>query len=507
MSLRSDRPEPASRVRPAMNSNGCMNLGWRGRPYRPALSAIAVLFLFGPRPDGATRFDLRVDASERVNSVYHLACLADSITCTKTVFDRFWNERLGWSEHDAAAVATWRDTMTKLTNSAPARAPAPLLPNTQRFHPGQAARTAAIVAALESRSARDLSRRSGGLLDVDTAAAIERAVDHVQERLRPWLRTARRRIEPRVDRVATSARQGRFAETAAQMAAFLEAELPERALHLHAIAAPEPASQDFTATQLGNHFVIEAVDAVTPDDMVSGAVHELTHYIYDRAPAEKHRALIDEFVASGTASYAGLYTYLNEAIAISAHALHADKNGETPDEDQAYRHPYIAPLGAAAAPLVRSAIGRRTTLFNGFAAAYIAAGTAALGNALAEPRFVLAQVGVLLPSRGDAMRAAYFKTMLPQASAQFRSEDEVAAFPELNVIRFSRYDELETLGERIAGIDAQRKHRGFAYALPRGRTARMYLLAGRDDEAIIAVIERFASLQALPSGGLIVSLD
>jgi hypothetical protein len=35
----------------------------------------------------------------------------------------------------------------------------------------------------------------------------------------------------------------------------------------------------------------------------------------------------------------------------------------------------------------------------------------------------------------------------------------------------------------------------------------MYLLAGRDDDSLVEVIERFADLGALPSEGPIVSVD
>jgi hypothetical protein len=97
--------------------------------------------------------------------------------------------------------------------------------------------------------------------------------------------------------------------------------------------------------------------------------------------------------------------------------------------------------------------------------------------------------------------------MVPQGSAQFRSEDETAAFPELNIVRLARYDELGTLGERVKGVDDFQTRRGFAYVLPRGRTARMYLLAGRDDDSLVEVIERFADSGALPSEGPIISVD
>jgi hypothetical protein len=276
---------------------------------------------------------------------------------------------------------------------------------------------------------------------------------------------------------------------------------------MHAIVGPDPSSKDYTATQVGNHFVIEAVDAVTAEAVVGGAVHEFAHYIYDRAPAERHLRLIEEFVRSAAPSSSGLYTYLNEAVAIAAQGLHAGKTGDTPDGDDSYRHPYIAPLGTATIPLVKSAVSRRTTIFDGFAPAYIAAGTAALKDKLLEPQFVLAQVGLLLPDEGDAIRGAYFRNMFPQASAQFRSEVEMDAFPELNMVRFVRYAALGTVSERIAGLDTLRARRGFAYAVRRERTAGTYIVAGRDDNAIVAAIEKMAGMDSLPSEGLILSLD
>ena len=120
---------------------------------------------------------------------------------------------------------------------------------------------------------------------------------------------------------------------------------------------------------------------------------------------------------------------------------------------------------------------------------------------------MLAQVGLLLPDDSNAIRTAYFQKMFPQASAQFRDERELDAFPDLNVVRFERYDALGTLADRIPGVAGLRVHRGFAYAMPRGRGARTYLLAARDTEAIIDLIEKLAALEALPSEGFLFSVD
>ena len=185
----------------------------------------------------------------------------------------------------------------------------------------------------------------------------------------------------------------------------------------------------------------------------------------------------------------------------------ADLRDGSSDDDGSYRHPYIAPLGAATIPLVRDALARKRTLHEGFASSYIAAGTAALKEKLLQPQFVLAQVGLLLPDDSDAIRTAYFRTMFPQGSAQFREARELDAFPDLSVVRFERYDALGSVGDRIPGLAGLRDHRGFAYAMPRGRGARTYLLAARDTEAIIDLIERLAGMELLPSEGFLFSLD
>ena len=113
----------------------------------------------------------------------------------------------------------------------------------------------------------------------------------------------------------------------------------------------------------------------------------------------------------------------------------------------------------------------------------------------------------MLPDDGDAIRAAYVQAMFPQASAQFRNERAVDAFPDLNLVRFARYDSLGDLDATIPGLPALRSRRGFAYAVPRGRGARTYVLAGRDTGAIIDVITKLAEMDALPASGLLFSLD
>jgi len=62
---------------------------------------------------------LHVDASLRVNAVYHVACLAGSIACTTEAFERFWATRLNESPEDREVVASWRSLIAAVGQRAP----------------------------------------------------------------------------------------------------------------------------------------------------------------------------------------------------------------------------------------------------------------------------------------------------------------------------------------------------------------------------------------------------
>jgi hypothetical protein len=171
-----------------------------------------------------------------------------------------------------------------------------------------------------------------------------------------------------------------------RMAQFLESAPPSHDAYVHAIAPPEPESKDYTATAILNHQLLEAVAAANdPNVIVHGAVHELTHYLYDYIPPDKHLALVNELVASGAPSVAGIYSYLHEAMAISAQEIYGDalENGESvseDDDDTGYKHPYIPVLAGVAAPLVKAAVARNEHLVGGFSRAYIAGVLSKLGS-------------------------------------------------------------------------------------------------------------------------------
>jgi hypothetical protein len=456
---------------------------------------------------------LHVDASLRVNAVYHVACLAGSISCTTDVFERFWTTHLNQSPADREVVARWRSVIAAVGQRAPALSPAPFLPNAAPLHPGAMAKGAVIAGAFETRTSAELRRLAPALSDAEARQLIE-IVDHVERRLRPWWDAeGERSVLPRARRVEETAKKNRMAQTMARVARFLESELPDRDVYVHLIAAPEPKSNDYSATAIFNHLPIEAVDAAdNPDDLVHGAVHELTHYLFDYMPAGKHLALIDEFVRSGAPSVSGIYSYLHEAIAVSAQVAYRNaqpgSENKAASDDKGYDHPYIPVLATVASPLVEKAVAAGGHLDTGFARQYIRDAGPALGTKLREPKFVLAQVIVVTSPGSESFADMYQRTMFPVAVVRYTDVGRADAFPDANVIQLATYAQLDRAPVEDAALQTARTGgRGIAFAAARGRGGYRVVIAGRDADAIAEVIQRLGALETFSGPGLLVTID
>jgi hypothetical protein len=475
--------------------------------------AVLVMALTSPRAEVAP-LDMRlhIDASLRTNAVYHLGCLGGSISCSRDIFERFWKERLHESDDDRQTVAAWQQLLASAGERAPDMKPSPLLINALPTHPDALTRRQVIAGLIETRSAATLQRRAPGLTR-DEASALIKLVDHVDRRLRPWWRAeGEQSAKARIRGVADTARRNHMMQALGQMARFLESVPPSRDAYVHAIAAPEPESKDYTATAILNHLPIEAVAAAgDPNDIVYGAVHELAHYLYDYIPPEKHLTLVNEFVTSGASSIAGIYSYLHEAMAISAQGIYGDalRNGAFRDDDDGdtgYQHPYIPVLGGVAVPLVKAAIARNEHLVGGFSSSYIADALSKLGNRSNELPFVFAQAIYVTTSGNGEFANAFQRTLFPVAAARFKDLAKAEAFPDTNVVQFSTYAELGvSLQFHLLALRDGR--RGFAYASQRGRGGYHLIVAGRSSGDILAVIEKLGDIDALIGPGLVASVD
>ena len=455
---------------------------------------------------------LHVGASLRTNAVYHLACLGGSISCSRDIFERFWKNRLHESVDDRQTVATFRRLLASAADRAPEMEPSPLLINAIQMHPDGLARRRVIAGLIETRSAAALQRRASGLSRAGASELI-RLVDRVERRLRPWWRAEGERLaKARIQGVTETARRNQMMQALGRMAQFLESVPPSRDAYVHAIAPPEPESKDYNATAILNHLPIEAVTAANdPNEIVEGAVHEIAHYLYDYIPPDKHLALVNEFVASGAPSIAGIYSYLHEAMAISAQELYGDalKNGASDvedDGDTGYKHPYIPVLASVAAPLVKAAVARDEHLVGGFSRLYIAGALSKLEGRRNELPFDFAQAVLVTTSGNREFADAFQRTLFPVGTVRFNNLAKAEAFPDANLVQFSVYAELGAVREPQL-VQLRDTRRGFAYTSLRGRGGYHLIVAGKSDEDILAVIGTLGDVDTLVGPGLVVSID
>jgi hypothetical protein len=428
-----------------MRAQGALDSSCRQVRIRNAVAcAVLAIPLMAVGP-AAAPLDMRlhIDASLRTNAVYHLACLGGSITCSRDIFERFWKDRLHESVDDRQTVAAWQRLLASAVERAPEMKPSPLLINAVPMHPDGLARRQVIAGLIETRSAAALQRRSSGLTRAEASELIE-LVDRVERRLRPWWRAeGERSARARIRGVTDTARRNNLMEALGQMAQFLESAPPSRDAYVHVIAPPEPESKDYTATAILNHLPFEAVAAADdPNVIVEGAVHEIAHYLYDYIPPDKHLALVNEFVASGAPSVAGIYSYLHEAMAISAQGIYGDalKNGASDVEDDAdtgYKHPYIPVLAGVAAPLVKAAVARNEHLVGGFSRSYITGVLSKLEGRRNELPFVFAQAVLVTTSGNREFADAFQRTLFPVGAVRFSDLAKAEAFPDANLVQFS----------------------------------------------------------------------
>ena len=497
-----------------MDAQGALDSSYRHVRIRNAVAcAVLAIPLMAVRPAGAP-LDMRlhIDASLRTNAVYHLACLGGSISCSRDIFERFWKDRLHESVDDRQTVAAWQRLLASAVERAPDMKPSPLLINAIPMHPDGLTRRQVIAGLIETPSPAALQRRAPGLSRAEAGELIG-LVDRVERRLRPWWRAeGERSAKARIQGVTDTARRNHMMRALGQMAQFLESAPPSHDAYVHAIAPPEPESKDYNATAILNHLPIEAVTAANdPNEIVEGAVHEIAHYLYDYIPPDKHLALVNEFVASGAPSVAGIYSYLHEAMAISAQELYGDalENGGSDrddDGDTGYKHPYIPVLASAAAPLVKAAVARNEHLVGGFSRSYIAGVLSQLGSRRNELPFVFAQAVLVTTSGNRELADAFQRTLFPVGTVRFNDLAKAEAFPDANLVQFSAYAELGVIAEPQL-VQLRDTRRGFAYVSQRGRGGYRLVVAGRSDEDILAVIGKLGDVDTFVGPGLVVSVD
>ncbi len=166
-----------------------------------------------------------------------------------------------------------------------------------------------------------------------------------------------------------------------------------------------------------------------------------------------------------------------------------------------YTDLYIPRLGKAILPLLRTALARHATLWEGFTRPYLEAGRAALGEEADAPAFRFSCVALLAD---EEVRNAFLQ-ILPLR--YFVTSDQARLqFARLDRLLMMRYEQLQLGGPDAGAVqELAAKHRGFIAILQ--KEERMdFLMAGRDNTALSELAKMWAESKGRVRPGLLFSI-
>jgi hypothetical protein len=454
-----------------------------------------------------------VDAVERVNVVYNVACLAEQVPCTKAKYDKLWAE-LKWSPADQAHLDRWRSIVRAAEMRARPAPESPLLANYPSFFPSIRQRQSILQSALDATSVNAFERHVASVVPADDARALAEVLRHFQTRLHPWWqRVGRHRTAGArgVERSLLPAQR----DLMGRVAAFVQADPRIRDVYMHVVPSPDVSDDEASGTVVRNHFFMElvSVDATRPDAaqasemVVSVALHELTHALYESAPPATHAAVMRQFVDAPDRNGPSMYAFLNEAIATAVQEIAAEvaHPGQASDEGSGYRHAYIARLGRAAVAPIKAALAAGRTLTDGFTGDYLRSGRAALGADADTLAFTFSAVALLAAEPMQPAVRALREAMGTSYSVDSLPEWRQAG--ELNAVFLVDYDDVRQFADRIPDLPQLLTHRGFAFITPYMTRSHVLVLSGRDADAVTALIKQLSPSKPLPPDGAVLTLD
>jgi hypothetical protein len=439
------------------------------------------------------------DATEFANAVYHMACVTQKLTCTRSVYLKFWEEKMHQTAADRAAFDDFRNIIQTAEDKAGPGRVTPFIPNDLTIFPGLKVRERLVAAAFDSRSPAEFRRRAAAIVKRKAAARLAAIVDHCERRLHAWwLATGQAIVNRELPGIERSFREQDVPQMAADMTGFLESPSQFPDYYVHVVPSPDYDGDEANGTMVANHFPVEINRRVHGGDFGWVAVHELTHSLYARAPQDRKDTLMGQFVESGDPSAHPFYLFMNEAMATAAQLVFCERYGIKLDE--IYTHPYIPRLGVAMLPLLRTALAEHRTLYEGFAKPYLAAARAALGDDADSLLFRYSAAAVIAEPE---IRDAFIERVGMRYYASDR--DGWKLFARLDGFLMLRYDEVHFDDDaEMAGLE--KSHRGFVYIRRNGEHDDIFML-GRDNAAVLELGKKWAETKERARAGLIFALD
>ncbi|HWN70758.1 MAG TPA: hypothetical protein VNM90_24120, partial [Haliangium sp.] len=323
----------------------------------------------------------------------------------------------------------------------------------------------------------------------------------------------------------------------ARAAVFYGVHLAENTpVHVHVVLLPGGAPTGTVAEQIEGHTVLEALPGESALERAPVLLHELCHFFHRSMAPEAHAQVMAALLGAGAPTAVGALHLLDESVAaalgngVAAERIDPQRFQRRMKQPRGlYDDAWIDLVAKSLVPALGRLLAAGETMHGAaFASEYLAAYAAALGDAGHMPALRLRTAAVLLDSDGaDAMAAldpvmralrdrlgvTAMYAVAPIDAAE--SHEALRAYPALSGVIAVRYAHLDQLASwRLppeAGLLARLRelagrHRAFVYELARSPQSSVYIVAGRDAEAMAEAIARLATL-GRARGGVIAVVD
>ncbi len=140
------------------------------------------------------------DSGLFANTFFHVACLAEQISCSKGEIEHFWSEELEWSDEERDTLASLQSFLSGVGNAAPDPGPVAVPPNFPGYYPSYRRRYEVLNRVLEAGSNDGIADAVSELLEPPDAQQLQHTFAQFEERLRPWWEATGRYLVPGYDK-------------------------------------------------------------------------------------------------------------------------------------------------------------------------------------------------------------------------------------------------------------------------------------------------------------------
>jgi hypothetical protein len=461
---------------------------------------------------GGVTFTYRV--SKLTYLTHTLDCLAKLITCSTRPYADDWKP--GWTSDDDAALAAWTRLRTRYSGNIVDRDRAVEAPLPIPYH-DRDLDTTLRIAGFGARDIDDYVERLAAFMGASERAEARTILEGFAPRLDVKWRAQRPALVASLDAYVELGNRDDVRALLGSIAAFYAAGSHGAYQTFELVARPADPSP-MSATQLGEHAIVEVVANERPAGRYAVIAHEMFHAWFGASPIDAQVALVQRFITSGDPLAGPAWGLLDEVLATALgnglvaglidredHDVRASKPGGF------YNDPFIDPVAKALLPALEKRLASKGTLFDTeLVTDYLAAVHAAFPHGMPPIAYLRPMFGVA-PSQGSAMRQLRQRAN-PGSSRTYstlaRAREAMPEVAAWGTAVLATHAELAAIAPFVpaAMLATAKKQKAKAFVIAQAMKplGTRFLFVADDPAQMTALVDAFAQLAAPLKDGVIV---